>query len=66
MKVDMAAKLQAWLESKGKTKGSQRVYNSPFYSRSPCSVKPVRKLNTFTPSTKAVRNNEQVPDSKER
>ncbi|KAG6430430.1 hypothetical protein SASPL_108497 [Salvia splendens] len=66
MKVDMAAKLQTWLESKGKTKGGQKIYTSPFYSRSPCSVKPVRKLNTFTPSTKAVRNNEQVPDSKER
>ncbi|XP_042054170.1 kinesin-like protein KIN-10B [Salvia splendens] len=66
MKVDMAAKLQAWLESKGKMKGGRKIFNSPFYSRSPCSVKPVRKFSTFTPSTKAVRNNELVLDSKER
>ncbi|XP_057778908.1 kinesin-like protein KIN-10C [Salvia miltiorrhiza] len=44
MKVDMEAKLQAWLASKGKTKGGQRIYSSPFHARSPCSVKPIRNL----------------------
>ncbi|GFQ07339.1 kinesin-like protein kif22 [Phtheirospermum japonicum] len=59
-KVDMEAKLVAWLESKGKTKSSQRMglCRSPFLGRTPSSVKPIRKLNTSVHSnkTKAVRS----------
>ncbi|KAL6501438.1 hypothetical protein OROGR_026571 [Orobanche gracilis] len=47
IKVDMEAKLLAWLESKGKTKSSQKIdlYGSPFCGRTPGSAKPIRKLN---------------------
>lgn len=57
MKVDMDAKLVAWLESKGKTKSSQR-FGGPFHGRTPCSVKSIRKLNTCPHSndTKAVKD----------
>ncbi|KAL6574720.1 hypothetical protein OROMI_012005 [Orobanche minor] len=68
-KVDMEAKLLAWLESKGKTKSSQKmdICRSPFCGRTPGSVKPIRKLNTNLHSneTKAVRG-EGFPDSKQR
>ncbi|KAL0338312.1 UNVERIFIED_CONTAM: Kinesin-like protein KIN-10B [Sesamum angustifolium] len=66
MKVDMEAKLLAWLESKGKTKSSQRMglFHSPFPGRTPSSVKSTRKLNTCTHSndTKAVRD--QLSDAR--
>ncbi|KAL7095616.1 hypothetical protein ACP275_10G035400 [Erythranthe tilingii] len=59
MKIDMEAKLLAWLESKGKTKSAQRTgfCHSPFLGRTPSSVKSTRKFNTCsrTNETKAVR-----------
>ncbi|KAI3473210.1 hypothetical protein Pfo_030502 [Paulownia fortunei] len=69
MKVDMEAKLLAWLESKGKTKSAKRMglCHSPFRGRTPSSVKPTRKLNTCPRSneTKAVRD-QGVLNSKQR
>ncbi|KAL0375212.1 UNVERIFIED_CONTAM: Kinesin-like protein KIN-10B [Sesamum radiatum] len=66
VKVDMEAKLLAWLESKGKTKSSQRMglCHSPFPGRTPSSMKSARKLNTCTRSndTKAIRD--QLLDSR--
>ncbi|KAL0451150.1 UNVERIFIED_CONTAM: Kinesin-like protein KIN-10B [Sesamum latifolium] len=66
VKVDMEAKLLAWLESKGKTKSSQRMglCHSPFPGRTPSSVNSTRKLNTCTRSndTKAIRD--QLLDSR--
>ncbi|XP_073052583.1 kinesin-like protein KIN-10B [Primulina eburnea] len=48
MKIDMEAKLLAWLESKGKTKSSQKMvpFQSPISGRTPCSVNSTRKINT--------------------
>ncbi|KAL8483907.1 hypothetical protein ACS0TY_026553 [Phlomoides rotata] len=69
-KVDMDAKLVAWLESKGKTKSS-KIFGglcSQFHGRTPCSVKSLRKLNTCPRSndTKAVRDQQCVLNSKKR
>ncbi|XWS55662.1 hypothetical protein CRYUN_Cryun09bG0020300 [Craigia yunnanensis] len=46
-KVDMEAKLQAWLESKGKTKSAQRMgpFASRFLSKTPSSISSVKNLN---------------------
>ncbi|XP_021289422.1 kinesin-like protein KIN-10B [Herrania umbratica] len=46
-KVDMEAKLQAWLESKGKTKSAQRMglYSSRFIGKTPSSLSSAKKLN---------------------
>ena len=46
-KVDMEAKLQAWLESKGKTKSAQRMgpFASRFLGKTPSSISSVKKLN---------------------
>ncbi|KAL7136456.1 hypothetical protein ABFS83_10G032100 [Erythranthe nasuta] len=58
-KIDMEAKLLAWLELKGKMKSAQRTgfCNSPFPGRTPSSVKSTRKFNTCsrTNETKVVR-----------
>ena len=45
-KVDMEAKLQAWLESKGKTKSAQRMglFASRFLGKTPSSISSVKKL----------------------
>ncbi|XVF08091.1 hypothetical protein REPUB_Repub06bG0196200 [Reevesia pubescens] len=45
-KVDMEAKLQAWLESKGKTKSALRMgpFASRFLSKTPGSVSSMKKL----------------------
>ncbi|KAL2481545.1 ATP binding microtubule motor family protein [Abeliophyllum distichum] len=47
VKVDMEAKLRAWLESKGKSKSAQRMAGlcSPFTGRTPSSVNSAIKLN---------------------
>ncbi|KAM3340890.1 kinesin-like protein KIN-10C [Capsicum galapagoense] len=54
VKVDMEAKLRAWLESKGKTKSTQRIgaFDSPFTSKTPSSVGSTRKLGLFGSSSK--------------
>lgn len=46
-KVDMEAKLQTWLESKGKTKSVQRMgpFASRFQGKTPTSISSVKKLN---------------------
>ncbi|XWS43719.1 hypothetical protein CRYUN_Cryun16bG0127700 [Craigia yunnanensis] len=46
-KVDMEAKLQAWLESEGKTKSAQRMgpFASRFQGKTPSSISSVKKLN---------------------
>ncbi|KDO44142.1 hypothetical protein CISIN_1g005372mg [Citrus sinensis] len=45
VKIDMEAKLRAWLESKGKTKSAQRmaVRGTPIVSKTPTSVCSVKK-----------------------
>lgn len=47
VKIDMEAKLQSWLESKGKTKSAQRpvILSSPFLSKTPGSVRSIKKLD---------------------
>ncbi|MCD7472698.1 hypothetical protein HAX54_014026 [Datura stramonium] len=54
VKVDMEAKLRAWLESKGKTKSTQRIaaFDSPFTSKTPNSICSSRKLGLFGSSSK--------------
>ncbi|CAI9783254.1 unnamed protein product [Fraxinus pennsylvanica] len=48
VKVDMEAKLRAWLESKGKTKSAQKMagLRSPFTGRTPSSLNSAMKLNS--------------------
>ncbi|CAI9760758.1 unnamed protein product [Fraxinus pennsylvanica] len=55
VKVDMEAKLRAWLESKGKTKSAQRIagLRSPFTGRTPVSVNSVTKLSANLHSSEA-------------
>lgn len=54
VKVDMEAKLRAWLESKGKSKSSKNigVDNSPFLGKNTPSVSSMKKLNCNTSSVK--------------
>lgn len=54
VKIDMEAKLRAWLESKGKTKSTQRIgaFDSPFTSKTPNSIYSTRKLGLFGSSSK--------------
>lgn len=55
VKVDMEAKLRAWLESKGKTKSAQRLgpLNSPLPKKTPSSiVTPAKRSITFNSSVK--------------
>ncbi|KAG9159188.1 hypothetical protein Leryth_018167 [Lithospermum erythrorhizon] len=46
VKVDMEAKLRAWLESKGKTKSSQKMvhFASPLISKTPRTSKSIKKM----------------------
>ncbi|PRQ43264.1 putative plus-end-directed kinesin ATPase [Rosa chinensis] len=64
VKVDMEAKLHAWLESRGKTKSAQRVQplNSPFLGKPPLSS--TKKFNTNLSSLKKLTTNRR--DGKER
>uniref|UniRef100_A0A803ND18 Kinesin-like protein n=1 Tax=Chenopodium quinoa TaxID=63459 RepID=A0A803ND18_CHEQI len=45
VKIDIEAKLQSWLESKGKAKSSQRkiAFGSPFFLKSPGSISSMKK-----------------------
>lgn len=55
VKVDMETKLRAWLESKGKTKSTQRLgpFNSPLLKKNPVSiVTPAKRSITFNSSVK--------------
>ncbi|XP_059463167.1 kinesin-like protein KIN-10B [Corylus avellana] len=68
-KMDMEAKLRAWLESKGKTKSAQRfgAFNSPFMGKTPSSVSSVKKPSIFRSSVKAkASTNRGVCEAKER
>nr|KYP74285.1 Kinesin-like protein KIF22 [Cajanus cajan] len=59
VRVDMEAKLRAWLESKGKTKSAQRLgsFNSPLVKKTPsCIVTPAKRSITFNSSVKRGRN----------
>lgn len=59
VKVDMEAKLKAWLESKGKTKTAQKLgpFNSPLLKKTPSSiVTPAKRSITFNSSVKGERS----------
>ncbi|KAK4478564.1 hypothetical protein RD792_014048 [Penstemon davidsonii] len=68
-KVDMEAKLLAWLESSGKTKNAQKsgTLHSQFTGRTPSFINSANKLNKrpFLSEFKAIRN-QGVSNSKER
>lgn len=70
LKVDMEAKLHAWLESKGKTKSTHKTcaFGSPFLSRTPnSSIKSFTKKPDWQISTKTKVVKNQAPlISKER
>ncbi|KAK7255824.1 hypothetical protein RIF29_29247 [Crotalaria pallida] len=72
VKVDMEAKLRAWLESKGKTKSSQRLgaFNSPLVKKTPSSIitTSAKRSVTFDSSVKGGRtaNNQGAQHTKER
>ncbi|KAK9290306.1 hypothetical protein L1049_008473 [Liquidambar formosana] len=67
VKVDMEAKLRAWLESKGKTKSAQRMgaFGSPFFTKTPGSVSSLKTHNIHHRSAKAKVVPSQASDAKE-
>ncbi|CAK9323261.1 unnamed protein product [Citrullus colocynthis] len=60
-KVDMESKLRAWLESKGKTKSTQRIggIGSPFSSKTPCSTASKLRKSLFNSSAKVKKTANQ-------
>ncbi|CAB4284503.1 unnamed protein product [Prunus armeniaca] len=69
IKVDMEAKLRAWLESRGKTKSAQRsqALNSPLLGKTPNSFANVKKPTINLSSVKAkVMTNRSACNAKER
>ncbi|KAA8516428.1 hypothetical protein F0562_016721 [Nyssa sinensis] len=69
LKVDMEAKLRAWLESKGKTKSAQRMgtFGSPFLSKTPHPLSSANKPILFQSSAKQKANtNQGASNAKER
>uniref|UniRef100_A0A5B7BJ78 Kinesin-like protein n=1 Tax=Davidia involucrata TaxID=16924 RepID=A0A5B7BJ78_DAVIN len=61
VKIDMEAKLRAWLESKGKTKSAQRMgaFGSPFLSKTPNPLSSANKPSAFQSSAKQKANTNQ-------
>ncbi|PQQ06867.1 kinesin-like protein KLP2 [Prunus yedoensis var. nudiflora] len=69
VKVDMEAKLRAWLESRGKTKSAQRIqaFDSPLLGKTPSSFANVKKPTINLSSVKAkVMTNRSACNAKER
>uniref|UniRef100_F6HJH1 Kinesin motor domain-containing protein n=2 Tax=Vitis vinifera TaxID=29760 RepID=F6HJH1_VITVI len=69
VKVDMEAKLRAWLESKGKTKSAQRMkaFGSPLMSKASSSLSSLKKPCPCHSSTKAKAiTNQGASNAKER
>ncbi|BFG36185.1 hypothetical protein CerSpe_224590 [Prunus speciosa] len=69
VKVDMEAKLRAWLESRGKTKSAQRIqaFDSPLLGKTPSSFANVKKPTINLSSVKAkVMTNRSTCNAKER
>lgn len=66
VKVDMEAKLQAWLESKGKTKSLQRLRacGSPFLGQSPGSISSVKKSNYLNAENAKPTTNQAISKAK--
>lgn len=64
----MEAKLQAWLESKGKTKSAQRMgaFPSSILGKTPKSVSSVKKLNYNSSSKVNVTAKKAASNAKER
>ncbi|KAL2934331.1 Kinesin-like protein KIN-10B [Bienertia sinuspersici] len=67
VKIDMEAKLRAWLESKGKTKSAvqrNEAFGSPFFLKSPCYISSMKKQAVSRSSLKKkAANGVSVKDS---
>ncbi|XP_039019399.1 kinesin-like protein KIN-10B [Hibiscus syriacus] len=63
-KIDMEAKLKAWLETKGKTKSAQRMgpFAPQFMAKTPSSIRSMKKLD-YNSSCKAQNSNAKVRDT---
>ncbi|TXG58612.1 hypothetical protein EZV62_016441 [Acer yangbiense] len=69
VKIDMEAKLQAWLESKGKTKSARRMaapFSSPIVGKTPTSVSSLKKTNYRSSTNLKNSTNQGVSKTKER
>ncbi|XP_065636086.1 kinesin-like protein KIN-10B isoform X2 [Quercus suber] len=69
VRMDMEAKLLAWLDSRGKTKSAQRIgpFNSPFTSKTLGSLSSVKKASVYPSSVKAKGStNQGASKAKER
>ncbi|KNA17503.1 hypothetical protein SOVF_079200 [Spinacia oleracea] len=65
LKIDMEAKLQSWLESKGKAKSYQRkvAFGSPFFLPSPSHINSMKKQAASHSSVNAKAKGVTVKDS---
>ncbi|XP_075638465.1 kinesin-like protein KIN-10B isoform X2 [Castanea sativa] len=69
IRIDMEAKLLAWLDSRGKTKSAQRIgpFNSPFTSKTLGSLSSIKKASVYPSSVKAKgSSNQGASKAKER
>lgn len=68
LKVDMEAKLRAWLESKGKTKSIQRMNGlfSPSQGKTPKSINYPKQHCSVRSSSKATANDQEVSRTKKK